>query len=119
MNHSLSFTEKVSSFCSNHFNASPDIKNLLANVSLNEVIDICLDDLFCDTNTIHNLDCNDMRKLLFLAAYESFFIFDQVMYRQIDRVAMGSPVGLILVNAFYVILKNSGSQNVPLIFNHI
>ena len=41
-----------------------------------------------------------MRELLTLAAYESFFIFDQVMYRQIDGVAMGSPLGTILANAF-------------------
>ena len=49
---------------------------------------------------IQNLDHNDMRELLTLAAYESFFIFDQVMYRQIDGAAMGSPLGPILVNAF-------------------
>ena len=41
-----------------------------------------------------------MRKPLNLAAYESSFIFDQVMYRQIDGVAMGSPLGPILANAF-------------------
>ena len=41
-----------------------------------------------------------MRELSNLAAYESFFIFDQVMYRQIDGVAMGSPLGLILANTF-------------------
>ena len=65
-----------------------------------EIIDICIDDLFCDTNTIQNLDRNDMRELLTLAAYESFFTFDQVMYRQTDGVAMGSPLGPILGNAF-------------------
>ena len=63
--------------------------------TLNEAIGICIDDLFCDTNTIHNLDRKDMRELLTLAAYESFFIFDQVMYRQIDGVAMGCPLGPI------------------------
>ena len=41
-----------------------------------------------------------MRELLTLAAYESFFIFDQVMYRQSDGVAMGSPLGPIFVNAY-------------------
>ena len=60
----------------------------------------CIHDLFCDTNTIQNLDRNDMRELLNLAAYESFFIFDQVMYREIEGVAMGSPLGPILENAF-------------------
>ena len=46
--------------------ASLDVERLFANVPLNEVIDICIDDLFCDTNTIHNLDRNDMKKLLTL-----------------------------------------------------
>ena len=80
--------------------ASVDIESLFTNIPLNEVIDTCIDDLFCDTNTIQNLDRNDMRELLKLAAYESFFIFDLVMYRQIDGVAMGFPLGSILANAF-------------------
>ena len=79
--------------------ASLNIDILFTNIPLNEVIDICIDDLFCDTNTIQNLDRNDMRELLTLAAYESFFIFYRVMYRQIDSVAMGSPLGPILANA--------------------
>ena len=76
-------------------------------IPLNEVIDICIDDLFYDTNTIQNLDRNDMRELSTLAAYESFFIFDQVMYRQIDGVAMGSPLGSILA---YVFLRRFEKQ---------
>ena len=80
--------------------ASLHVESFFTNVALNEVIDICINDLFCDTNTIHNLHRNDMRKLLTLWAYESFFIFDQVMYRQIDGVAMVSPLGPIPANAF-------------------
>ena len=41
-----------------------------------------------------------MREFLTLTAYESFFIFDQVMYRQIAGVTMGSQLGPILANAF-------------------
>ena len=80
--------------------ASLDIESLFTSIPLNEVIYICIDDLFCDTNTIQNLDRNDMRELLNLAAYELFFIFDQIMYRQIDGVAMGFPLGPILANTF-------------------
>ena len=112
----FSFADEVSSFCPDHFMASLDAKSLFTNIPLNEVIDICIDDLFCDTNMIHNLDRNDMRELLTLAAYELHFIFDQVMCRQINGVAVGSPLGPILPNAFYIILKNSGSQDAPLIF---
>ena len=97
---SFSFADEVSSFCPDHFMAILDVKSLFTNIPLNEVIDICIDDLFYDTNTIQNLDRNDMKELSTLAAYESFFIFDQVMYRQIDVVAMGSPWGPILANAF-------------------
>ena len=108
----FSFADKISSFCPGHFVNSLDIESLFTNIPLNEVIDICTD-LFCDTNTIHNLDHNDMRELLTLAAYESFFIFDQIMHRHVNGVAMGSPFGPILANEFLCHLKNGGSQNVP------
>ena len=62
----FSFADEVSSFCPDHLMASLNIERLFTNVPLNEVIDICIDDLFCDTNTIHNLDRNDMKKLLTL-----------------------------------------------------
>ena len=97
---SFTFADNVSCFCPDYFMTSLDIEGLFTNIPLNEVIDICIDDLFCDTTTIQNLDCNDMRELLTLEAYDAFFIFDQVMYRQIDGVAMGSPLGPILANAF-------------------
>ena len=67
---SFTFADKVSSFCPEHFMASLDTKSLFSNIPLNEVIDICIDDLFCNTDTIQNLDRNDFRDLLNLAAYE-------------------------------------------------
>ena len=79
---------------------SRNVERLLTNIPFNEVIDICIDDLFYHTNAVHNLDRNDMRELLNLAAYESLFIIDQVMYRQIYGVAMGSPLGPILAKTF-------------------
>ena len=97
---SFSFADEVSSFFPDHFMASIDVESLFTNLPLDEVIDICIDDWFCYFNTIHNLNRNNMREFLTLAAYESFFIFDQVMYRQIDGVARDSPLGPILANAF-------------------
>ena len=66
----FSFADKVSSFCPDHFTASLDIESLFTNIPLKEVID-CINDLFCDTNMIHNLSRNDMRELLTLAASSS------------------------------------------------
>ena len=60
----FSFADEVASFCPDHFMASLEVKSVFTNIPLNEVIDICIDNLFCDTSTIHNLDRNDMRELL-------------------------------------------------------
>ena len=57
-----------------------------------------------------------MRELLTSAAYESFFIFDQVMYRQINGVAMGSPLGPILGNAFLQWLSGRPVDILPTVF---
>ena len=61
--------------------ASLDVESLFTNIPLDEVIDICVNDLFSDSDLIHNLDKNDLRELLTLASYESFFIFDELLYR--------------------------------------
>ena len=65
---SFSLPDEVSNFCPNHFLASLDVESLFTNIPLNEDIEIRIDDLLCDTNTIHNLYRNDMRELLTLAA---------------------------------------------------
>ena len=97
---SFSFADEISSFCPAPFMASLDVESSFTNIPLNGVINICIDNLLCGTNSIHNLDRNDMRELLTLAAYKSCFIFDQVMERQIDGVVMGSALGPVLANAF-------------------
>ena len=49
---------------------------------------------------IHNFNCTDMREILTLAVYQLFFIFDQVVYRHTDGVAMSFVLGPNLANAF-------------------
>ena len=77
VHNSFFFANKVSNFCPDHFMASLDAENLFTNIVLYEVIDICVNDLFSYTNTIHNLDKIDLRELLTLASYESFFLIDE------------------------------------------
>ena len=50
--------------------ANHDVESFFTNVTLNEVVDTCIGDLFCDSSTIHNLDQNNMREILTLAAHE-------------------------------------------------
>ena len=48
---------------------SLDVESLFTKFHLNEVIDIRIDNLFCDTHTILNLDSNNMRELLTLVRH--------------------------------------------------
>ena len=54
-----------------------------------------------------------MRELLTLTAYESLLIFDQVMYRKIDGVTMGSPLCPILANAFLCYFEKQWLSEYP------
>ena len=43
---------------------------------------------------------NEFKDLLSISTKESYFIFNNILYKQIDGVAMGSPLGSSLANAF-------------------
>ena len=49
---------------------------------------------------VSNLDRASFEKLLWLATKESFFVFNKTFYKQLDGVAMGSPLGPTLANLF-------------------
>ena len=97
---SFSFASEVSKFDSENFMAGLNVESLFTNISLEETIDNIINDLFLATDKVHNFEREELKLLLTFAAYESFFIFDGEYYIQIDGVAMGSPLGSTLANAF-------------------
>ena len=70
--------------------ASLDVESLFTNIPLEGTIKICFDSLYKNQELLCNiyLLCN------------SYFLFDGSIYQQIDGVAMGSPLGPSLANAF-------------------
>ena len=48
-----------------------------------------------------------LKELLSLATKNSHLIFDGILYKQIDGVAMGTPLGATLANGFFVYQKNN------------
>ena len=60
----------------------------------------CVNDLFSINFYSGKLSRKDLYNLLKLATTESSFIFDNELHKPIDGVAMGSPLGPILANAF-------------------
>ena len=77
-----------------------DVESLFTNISLKEIINNCVSDLHNKNLYNGKLNKSDLFKLLETATSEASFIFDFLLYKQIDGVAMGSPLGPTLANVF-------------------
>jgi len=62
------------------------------------------------------LDRNDFCSLLTLAVKSSYFSFDNTIYRQLDGVSMGSPLGPVFANIFLAYHENGWINNCPVEF---
>ena len=79
---------------------SLDVNPLFTNIHLDKTIDICINQLFEITDTVECFTKSELKQLLCFATKESYFIFNGLLYKQTDGVAMGSPLGPSLANAF-------------------
>lgn len=97
---SFTFANEVRSQNTQHVMASLDVEALFTNIPLEETIDICVELVFSEGDVVHGLNREDFRTLLSLATKESFIVFNGSYYKQIDGVAMGSPLGPTFANVF-------------------
>ena len=89
---------------------------LSTNIPLDETIDICVD-MVCNKrrNVKVMLKCH-FKQLLMLLVKSSFSFFNGVYYKQIDSVAIGSPLGPTLANIFLTYCEDSWLDNCPIQF---
>ena len=76
---------------------SLDVDSLFANILLEKTIHICTKLVYDQNDSVEGLKKS---KFKILSSRESYFIFNEFMYKQIDAVAMGSPLGPSLANTF-------------------
>ena len=78
-----------------------DVVTLFTYVPLVETIDICCDVLYhrCDICP-PSLPEKSCRRLMLMVTSGVQFSFDDVMFCQMDGVAMGGPLGPVLANIF-------------------
>ena len=88
------------------FMCSFDISSLFTNVPLAETIQICADSLYNFLPTPPTFPRNVFVELMELATCSVDFSFINIMHRQIDGVAMGSPLGPCLANIFVGFYKS-------------
>ena len=92
---------------------------MFTNVPLEETIDICLSNLFKNNDRVLNITKSNLEQLLKLAVKESVFVFNESLFKQIDGVAMGSPLGPTLANAFLCYHETRWLEDCPMSFKPI
>ena len=103
---SFNFAKEITTYDSSLYMASLDVETLFTNIPLNETINNFVSDLHNKNLYNRKLSKRKLFKLLETATSESS-IFDYLLYKQVDRVAMGSPLVLPLQMHFYVIMKKN------------
>ena len=116
---SFEFAKEVIEQDSGLFMASLDVKSLFTNIPLEETINISCDSLFGSEAKINNFSRNDFEKLLRVALQNNFFNFDGKTYKQTDGLAMGSPLGPSLANAFLCFHETIWLNDCPEDFNPV
>ena len=99
--------------------ASLDVKSLYTNIPLNETINNYGSDLHNKNLYNRKLSKRDLFKHLETATSESFSIFDYLLYKQVDGVARGSPLGPTFANAFLCHYEKESLVNCPIHFKTV
>ena len=81
--------------------ASFDVENLFTNIPLQETIQIIVHQLFISpTSIVMGLTRDLFTKILDLSVNNSFFLFNDKLYSQVDGLGMGLPLGPTFANIF-------------------
>ena len=92
---------------------SLDVDSLFTNIALDETIDIFVNQLFENADTAEVFTKSELKQLLCLATKGSYFILNGLRYKQIDGIAIGSPLGPSLANAFLSYHEKNLLNNCP------
>ena len=97
--------------------ASFDVENLFTNTPLAETIDICIQSLFTDSNsTALGMDRNQFRTFLQKSVLNSFFMFNDKFFKQIEGLGMGLPLGPSFANIFMSYCEQQWLDDCPVDF---
>ena len=83
-----------------------DVKSLFTNVPLNKTIQVILDRVYKDKVIATTLKKRSLKKLIKDTCSKTAFMYDGIVYEQIDGVSMGASLGPVLANIIMTELEN-------------
>ena len=84
------------------------VESFSSNIPHDETIDVWINQLFENTDTVECFTKLELKQLLCLARKEPYFILNGLLYRQNNGVEMESPLGPSLANAFLSYHEKTG-----------
>ena len=91
---------------------------MFTNTLLDESVDIGTI-IYSQQDVIESISNEEFRNLLPLATKQFYFIFNEVLYKQKDGVAIVSLLGLTLANAFLCFYERKWLEKFPLAFKTV
>ena len=113
------FEEELLNYDSNLLMASFDVEPLFTNISLQETIDLCVELFFNDKSNIDGFTITGFHELLTVTMSGLLVLVDGEYYKQIDGVAMGSPLGPTFANIFLSYYEQIWLKNCPYEFRSV
>ena len=90
---------------------SIDVDSLFTNVPLHETVDF-LCDYISSSNIFTPIPIEYLKELILLCTENIRFEFEGTSYRQVDGVAMGSPLGPTLADVFLAMIERQVNDNI-------
>ena len=89
---SFSFAKEIVEQDSSSYIGSLDVDSLFINIPLGKTFNICTESIYDQNHRIKDLNKSEFKELLPLAIKDSYFIFNGILYKQIDGVANGLTI---------------------------
>ena len=82
-----------------------DVDSVATNIPLKETISVCTNLLYSHVDVKEGICRSVFENPLCLTTQESYFMFNDILYKQNDGAAIGSPLGPTIANLFLSFYK--------------
>ena len=113
---SFAFVSMIDKQDNNAFMCIVDIDSLFTNVLLEEAMEVVIKNVFGRKTKINVLSKSDFEDLLKLTTMGTVFYFNGNYYKQLDGVAMGTPLGPALANVFLYLHERKWLRKCPVAY---